>query len=71
MSGYMEDLHYQASLFESSYGDGWREGRKEGREEGREEEKRAIARNLIGVLSMEVIAEKTGLSPEVIQRLIP
>jgi predicted transposase/invertase (TIGR01784 family) len=72
---YMEDLHYQASLFESSYGDGWREGRKEGceegREEGREEEKRTIARNLIGVLSVEVIAEKTGLSPEVIQRLIP
>ncbi len=34
---YKEDLHQQASMFESSYGDGWRKGREEGREEGKKE----------------------------------
>lgn len=34
---YMDDLHYQASMFESSYGFGKNEGREEGRKEGREE----------------------------------
>jgi len=31
---YQEDLHYQASMFESSYGDGYREGIVEGMEKG-------------------------------------
>lgn len=34
---YSEDLHYQASMVESSYGVGKMDGRKEGREEGRKE----------------------------------
>jgi hypothetical protein len=58
---YAEDLHYQASMFMSSYGDGFNEGRKA--------EKLAIAQSLIGILSVEVIAEKTGLSREVIEEL--
>ncbi|HRX71050.1 MAG TPA: hypothetical protein P5329_07740, partial [Candidatus Competibacteraceae bacterium] len=74
-------LHYQASMFLSSYGDGFNEGRKEGREEGREEglqqgieqgrqaEKLALARSLIGLLGIEVIAEKTGLNQETIRQL--
>ena len=78
---YVDDLHYQASMFLSSYGDGFNEGRKEGREEGREEglqqgieqgrqaEKLALARSLIGLLGIEVIAEKTGLNQETIRQL--
>jgi predicted transposase/invertase (TIGR01784 family) len=58
---YVEDLHYQASIFQSSYGDGFNEGRKA--------ERLAIARSLIGILSVEVIAEKTGLSREAIEEL--
>jgi len=58
---YVEDLHYQASMFMSSYGDGFHEGRKA--------EKLAIAQSLIGILSVEVIAEKTGLSREAIEEL--
>ena len=34
---YQDDLHYQASMFESSYGDGYYVGKEEGREEGKEE----------------------------------
>ncbi len=34
---YVDDLHYQASMVESSYGIGHLNGRKEGREEGRTE----------------------------------
>ena len=74
---YAEDLHYQASMFLSSYGDGLHEGRKEGLQEGlqqgldqgRQEATLALARSLIGVLSVEVIAEKTGLSREIIEQL--
>ncbi|MCB1777414.1 MAG: Rpn family recombination-promoting nuclease/putative transposase [Candidatus Competibacteraceae bacterium] len=70
---YADDLHYQASMFMSSYGDGFHEGRKEGLQEGMEQgrhaEKLAIARSLIGILSVEVIAEKTGLSREAIEQL--
>ena len=36
-SRYSDDLHYQASMVESSYGLGKLEGREEGREEGRKE----------------------------------
>lgn len=34
---YQEDLHYQASMYDSSYGIGHFDGREEGREEGRED----------------------------------
>jgi len=34
---YVEDLHYQASMFESSFGDGFREGKMEGIEQGIEQ----------------------------------
>ena len=70
---YADDLHYQASMFLSSYGDGYSDGRDEGLQkgidQGRQVEKLAIARSLIGLLSIEVIAEKTGLSREVIEDL--
>ncbi|MCB1797098.1 MAG: hypothetical protein KDJ70_22265, partial [Candidatus Competibacteraceae bacterium] len=78
---YADDLHYQASMFLSSYGNGFNEGRKEGLgkglqqglqqglDQGRQEATLALARSLIGLLSIEVIAEKTGLSQEVIESL--
>jgi len=61
---YLEDLHYQASMVESSYGIGIIEGKKEGKKEGRIE----VARNLLDILDDEVIAEKTGLSIEEVKK---
>ena len=82
---YVEDLHYQASMFQSSYGDGFHDGIKQGVEQGiekgieegiekgiekgRQSEKMAIARSLLGILSIDVIAEKTGLSRKTIEQL--
>ena len=70
---YVEDLHYQASIFQSSYGDGFNDGIKQGiekgMEKGRHSEKMAIARSLLGILSVDVIAEKTGLSRATIEQL--
>jgi predicted transposase/invertase (TIGR01784 family) len=74
---YVDDLHYQASMFLSSYGDGFNQGIKQGIEQGIEQgidrgrlaEKIAIARSLLGIIDIEVIAEKTGLSREAIQQL--
>jgi len=74
---YQEDLHYQASMFESSYGDGYYEGKAEGRiegeikgkAEGRKEAQQAIARKLLDVLDDATLAEKTGLTPEEVSRL--
>jgi len=63
---YLDDLSYQASMVESSYGI----GRKEGREEGREEATIAMARALKqkGV-PLETIAFASRLSMEAIERL--
>jgi predicted transposase/invertase (TIGR01784 family) len=44
-------------------------GRQEGQKEGRKEEKLAIARQLLDVLDLETIAQKTGLSLEELQSL--
>ena len=43
--------------------------REEGREEGREENKLENARNLLGLLPDEVLAEKIGLPLEVIIKM--
>jgi len=51
---YIEDMRYQASMFNSSFGDGLRKGKKEGKEEGREEGKKE------GRLEGEKIGEKKG-----------
>ena len=55
---YQEDLHYQASMVESSYG----LGKKEGMKEGEKQKAVEIAQQLIDVLDTKTIAEKTGLS---------
>ncbi len=59
---YQEDLHYQASMVESSYGLGKKEGMKEGMKEGEKQKAVEIAQQLIDVLDTKTIAEKTGLS---------
>ncbi|MCI5192904.1 MAG: hypothetical protein D3915_07210 [Candidatus Electrothrix sp. AU1_5] len=76
---YQDDLHYQASMVESSYtigvikGEkrGREEGRAEGRAEGQMEGKREVAVKLLasGSLDVEAIAEITGLSIEELQGL--
>ncbi|WP_242479435.1 Rpn family recombination-promoting nuclease/putative transposase [Lamprobacter modestohalophilus] len=63
---YQDDLHQQASMVQSSYG----VGRMQGLKEGRRMERERIARSLLDVITDDVIlAEKTGLSLDDIQRL--
>ena len=60
---YKDDLHYQASMFESSYGDGYHTGK--------EETTRAIARKLIEQgATIEIIKAVTGLSGTAIEDLV-
>ncbi|MBF0500136.1 MAG: Rpn family recombination-promoting nuclease/putative transposase [Candidatus Riflebacteria bacterium] len=71
---YSEDLHYQASMVESSYGvgkiEGRKEGRTEGRAEGRTEGRAEVARNMLAEgLETSFIAKITGLSPDEIETL--
>jgi predicted transposase/invertase (TIGR01784 family) len=78
---YIDNLHYQASMVESSYGigklkgekrgreQGEKIGEKRGREQGREEERLHLAINLLDVLDDATIAGKTGLSLEEIEKL--
>lgn len=58
---YQEDLHYQASMFHSSYYCGIKKGEKQ--------KVFQIAASLLDVLDAETIAAKTGLTVEEIQGL--
>ncbi|MCV6639238.1 Rpn family recombination-promoting nuclease/putative transposase [Candidatus Albibeggiatoa sp. nov. NOAA] len=62
---YQEDLHYQASMFDSSYGDGYGEGKKAGKEEGATQKAQETAKKMLmkGYEFSEII-ELTGLSIE-------
>ena len=63
---YQENRHYQASMVESSYG----EGKAEGRAEGKQEEKLAIAKNMVAQgLDSSLIAQVTALSLDTIKKL--
>ena len=66
---YVDNLHYQASMVESSYGVGKLEGREEGKEEGREEGRLHVAINLLDVLDDATIAKKTGFLLEEVEKL--
>jgi predicted transposase/invertase (TIGR01784 family) len=72
---YQDDLHYQASMVESSYTIGVKKGRKkgklEGRVEGRKEQAREIAVNLLqaGLLDIATITAMTGLTNKEIEAL--
>jgi predicted transposase/invertase (TIGR01784 family) len=61
-----DDLHYQASMFESSYSAAVLEGRKEGMKEGEKKKALQIARNLLqaGGLDLSSIAAMTELPEE-------
>ncbi len=80
---YQDDLHYQRSMYESTYGDGVRVGRQEGLEKGREEglEKgraegmytatQTIALNLAAQgVDTQTIAVATGLSVQTVTKLL-
>ncbi|MDD3928012.1 MAG: hypothetical protein PHT33_15320, partial [bacterium] len=70
---YLVDLHYQASMVESSYGigeiKGEIKGKLEGRLEGKLEGKLEVAKNLLDLLDDKTISERTGLPIDEIKRL--
>jgi predicted transposase/invertase (TIGR01784 family) len=64
---YKDDLHYQASMFESSFGDGFYEGKAEGINEATKN----IALNLANEgTTIEIIAKVTGLSESEIRQIL-
>jgi predicted transposase/invertase (TIGR01784 family) len=78
-AAYQEELHFQASMTESTWTaakmegkeEGREEGRKEGEAKGRREEKKAIASTLLqsGLLDLDRIAAMTGLTLEEVEGL--
>jgi len=64
---YKDDLHYQASIFESSYGDGYYEGKAEGINEATKNSALNLAKE--GTL-IEIIAKLTGLSEPDIKQIL-
>ena len=66
---YVDNLHYQASMVESSYGIGKLKGEKIGKERERKEERLQVALNFLDVLDNATIAAKTGLPLEEIEKL--
>lgn len=68
---YQDDLHYQASMMESTYTAGVNKGVKQGIEQGEKQKAAKIALNLIekGVLDDQDISEMTELSVEEIKNL--
>ena len=76
---YKDELHYQASIFESSFGDGYHEGEvvgmekgmEKGIEKGIEQTTKNIAINLIRKgTPIELVAEVTGLSEAEIKLIL-
>jgi len=66
---YQDDLHYQASMVESSYTFGEMKGIEKGITEGEKKKAIQIAKNLIGLLDTKTIAVKTGLTEEEVESL--
>lgn len=72
---YQDDLHYQASMFESSFGDGYSEGKADGKAEGKAEgiveATQTIALKLANTgAAVETIAAVTGLPEAEIKHLL-
>ncbi|OQY18998.1 MAG: hypothetical protein B6I36_05380, partial [Desulfobacteraceae bacterium 4572_35.1] len=63
---YQDDLHYQASMVESSYTvgtiDGKKEGLAQGLEQGIEQGKKEIAREMLKTIDVQTISVITGLT---------
>ncbi len=70
---YKDDLHYQASMVESTFKIGMIKGKEEGREEGSKNKAVEIAINLISASDMDkkTIAGITGLTEDEIKTLKP
>lgn len=69
---YADDLHYQASMFESTYVVPFREGLEKGREEGATQERRKIAERLLAQgLTLEAVAGAMGLPLDEVISLLP
>jgi len=66
---YMDNLRYQASMFQSTYIVGEMDGIKKGIEKGRKEGRKDVAINLLDILDDRLISEKTGLSLEKVKQL--
>ena len=66
---YVDNLHYQAIMVESSYGIGKLKGEKIGEERGRKKEILHVAINLLDVLDDATIAKKTGFPLEEVEKL--
>ncbi|HFQ80343.1 MAG TPA: hypothetical protein ENK33_03115, partial [Desulfobacterales bacterium] len=66
---YQDDLHYQASMVESSYTIGVTKGIEQGVAQGEKQKAIEIARNLIDILDSQTIAARTGLSLEEVNSL--
>ncbi|MEL6722795.1 MAG: Rpn family recombination-promoting nuclease/putative transposase [Pseudomonadota bacterium] len=68
---YQDDLHYQASMVESSYTIGVKKGMKKGKQEGKKEQAIEIARNLLNAdaLDTQMIAQMTGLTLKEIEKM--
>ena len=68
---YQDDLHYQASMYESSFGDGYNEGRVEGKAEGKVEEKELMVLNSYrSGLELTMISQITQLSIDKVKEII-
>jgi len=68
---YKDDLRYQASMFESSFGDGYYEGKAIGMEQGIQQTTKTIALKLLQKgENKENIADITGLSIADIDRIL-
>ena len=72
---YKDDLHYQASMFESSFGDGYNEGKAEGKAEGIVEGINQTTKNIALNLAkegttIEIIAEVTGLPESQVEHIL-
>jgi len=72
---YQDDLHYQASMFESSYGDGYYEGMVKGMVKGKTEGKIEAAEEMVKNLAKESVPVKTimrvvGLTKAEIEQIL-
>lgn len=69
---YINSLKYyrdMKNVTDTAWGDGHNKGFEKGIEQGKQEQAKQIAQSLLGVLDVETIAHKTGLSQEIVQAL--
>ena len=60
---YQDDLHYQASMFESSFGDGYKQGEAKGEARGEAKAIRQMVQNMAKEnISIKTIMIGTGLT---------